>query len=135
MQSINDVILSLSKFLNEQNRYCHKTHEFIYNVINSWNQHRQCKILFYAIDYVEFDFILNMFMLIVEKIFVNSTKNNWHFKIKFKKFHIETFKQFAKNLKNHNQIYVLMCVDVNEHTKKQKMKIMKMSKQIKNLQN
>ena len=102
MQSINDVILSLSKFLNEQDRYCYETHEFIYNVIDSWNQHRQCKTLFYAIDYVEFDFILNMFMLIVEKIFVNSTKNNWRFKIKFKKFHVKTFKQFAKNLKNYN---------------------------------
>ena len=45
------------------------------------------------------------------------------------------FKQFAKNLKNHNQIFVLMCVEINEHKKKQKMKIMKMSKQIKNLQN
>ena len=52
----------------------------------------------------------------------------------WQKFHIETFKQFAKNLKNHKQIYVLMCVDVNEHAKKQKMKITKMSKQIKNLQ-
>ena len=45
------------------------------------------------------------------------------------------FKQFTKNLKNHNQIYVLMCVEINEYTKKQKKKIKKMSKQIKNLQN
>ena len=135
MQSISDAVLSLSNFLNEQRRYCHETHEFIYNVINSWNQHRQCKILLYAIDYVESNLILSMFMLIVEKIFVNSTKSNWRFKIKFKKFHIKTFKQFAKNLKNHNQIFVLMCVEINEHAKKQQMKITKMSKQIKNLQN
>ena len=35
MQSINDVILSLSNFLNKQNRYYYKTHKFIYNIINS----------------------------------------------------------------------------------------------------
>ena len=38
------------------------------------------------------------------------------------------FKQFAKVLKNYNFEYVLICVDVNEHTKKQKIKITKMSK-------
>ena len=135
MQSINDVILSLSNFLNEQNRYCYKAHEFIYNIIDTWNQYRQCKILFYAIDYVESNFILNMFMLIIEKILVNSTKNNWRFKIKLKKLHIETFKQFVKSLKNHNQIFVLMCCEIDVHAKKQKEKIVKMLKQIKNLQN
>ena len=133
MQSINEIILSLSSFLNEQNRYCHETHEFIYNIINSWNQHRQCKTLFYAIDYIESNFILNMFMLIVENILVNSTKNNWRFKIKFKKFQIDTSKQFAKNLENHEQIFALMCAEIEKQSKKQKFKITKMSKQLKNL--
>ena len=133
MQSINDVILSLSNFLNEQNRYCHETHELIYNIINSWNQHRQCKILFYVIDYVESNFILNMFMLIIENILINSTKKNWRFKIKFKKLQIKTFQQFIKSLKNHNQIFALMCAKIDERSKKQKIWITKMSKQLKNL--
>ena len=74
-------------------------------------------------------------MLIVENILMNSTKSNWRFKIKFKKFQIETFKQFIKNLKNHNQIFALMCAKIDKRSKKQKIKITKMSKQLKNLKN
>ena len=74
-----------------------------------------------------------MFMLTVENILMNSTKSNWRFKIKFKKFHIETFKQFVKSLKNHNQIFALMCAKVDERSRKQKIKITKMLEQLKNL--
>ena len=31
-----DVILSLSKFLNNKNRYYYNTYKFIYDFVNSW---------------------------------------------------------------------------------------------------
>ena len=45
-----------------------------------------------------------------KKFFVNSTKNNWRFKIKFKKFHIKTFKQFAQEFeKSQSNIRFDVC--------------------------
>ena len=59
-----DVILSLSKFLSNKNRYYYDTYKFIYDFVDLWKQRRQCIILFYTINYSKFDIIFEMFMLI-----------------------------------------------------------------------
>ena len=77
--SFINVILSLSKFLNDENQYCYKTHELIYDFIDSWKQRRQYIILFYAINYFESNIIFEIFMLIDQIILVNSQTTNWRF--------------------------------------------------------
>jgi len=51
------------KFFNDDNRYCYDVYKLIYYLINSWNQHRECTILFYLIKYISLDLILDMSML------------------------------------------------------------------------
>ena len=59
-----DVILSLLRFLNNENRYCYDTYKFIYNFVNLWKQRQQCIDLFYVMNYSKFDIIFEIFMLI-----------------------------------------------------------------------
>ena len=58
-------ILLTSSFLDNDNRYCYDVYKLIYYLIDSWNQHRECTILFYLIKYTSFDFILDILMLIM----------------------------------------------------------------------
>ena len=55
--------LSLSKFLNDQNRYCYDAFELIYNIIDFWKQHRECTTLFYDVDFEKSNVIFDMSML------------------------------------------------------------------------
>ena len=57
-------------------------------------------ILFYVVNFKNFDVIFDMLMLIDNVIIINLTKTKWSFKINIKKLIIEKFKKFAKNLKN-----------------------------------
>ena len=57
------VDLSLLNFLNDQDRYCYNAFELIYNIINSWKQHKKCIILFYDVDFEESNVIFDMSML------------------------------------------------------------------------
>ena len=107
------VVLSLSKFLNDENRYCYKTHELIYNFVDSWEQRRQCTILFYVVNYFESNVIFEMFILIDQIILVNSQTTSWRFQIKISKLFLKIFKQFARNLKSQKKIYAFICVVVD----------------------
>ena len=57
------VDLSLSRFLNDQNRYYYNVYELIYNIINFWKQHKECIILFYEIDFESSNIIFDISML------------------------------------------------------------------------
>ena len=106
------VYLSLSSFLDEQNRYCYDVYEFTYNIVDSWKQFRQCTISFYVVKFTKLDIIFDMFMLIEHNIVLNSQTINWRFKINFEKLKIKKFKKFVKTFKKQNQIFALICVDV-----------------------
>ena len=58
------VDLSLSDFLNNQDRYCYDAFELIYNIIDSWKQHKKCIILFYDVDFEKSNVIFDILMLI-----------------------------------------------------------------------
>ena len=66
-------------------------------------------------------------------IIIDSTKTKWCFKINFKKLIIEKFKNFAKNLKNEQIVFVLICVDVVTQTQFD-FKIFEVFEQIKNFE-
>ena len=114
----NEIYNKLSLFCRYRNfwikkiRYCYDAYELIYHVINFWKQHRKCIILFYDVDYVEFDIIFDMFMLIKQKILINSQTTNWRFKIKINKFKIANFKKFEKKLNDYAQIFAIICANV-----------------------
>ena len=69
-------ILSTLDFLDDNNHYCYDVYELIYHLTNSWNQHQECTILFYLVEYVDFNFILNMLMLAKQDILINSKKKS-----------------------------------------------------------
>ena len=58
------VDLSLSSFLNDQDCYCYDAFELIYNIINSWGQHKKCIILFYNVNFEKSNVIFDISMLI-----------------------------------------------------------------------
>ena len=58
------VDLPLSKFLNNQNRYCHNAYELIYNIINFWEQYKKYITLFYEVNFKDSNIIFDMSMLI-----------------------------------------------------------------------
>ena len=68
--------LPLSNFLNDQNRYCYDAFELIYNIIDSWEQHRECTTLFYDVNFEESNVIFDMSMLTNQKIIVHSTTSS-----------------------------------------------------------
>ena len=117
LQSMN-VNLSLSKFLNDQSRYCYGVYKLIYNIINFWEQHRKCITLFYEVDFENSNVIFNMSILTNQNIIIYSTTSNWCFEIDIKKFELFELKKFVKNLKKQVNIYVLVVVDVVTTTKK-----------------
>ena len=57
------VDLSLSDFLNDQNHYYYDAFKLIYNIINSWKQHRKYIILFYDVNFEKSNIIFDMSML------------------------------------------------------------------------
>ena len=89
-----DANLSLSRFLNEKNRYCYDVYELIYWLINLWEQDHTCIILFYVVDFVDFDVILRIFILTNQIIVINSQAINWRFKIHIERLKIVKSKQF-----------------------------------------
>ena len=111
LQSVN-VALSLSKFLNDQSRYCYGAYELIYNIINFWEQHRKCITLFYEIDFEGPNIIFGMSILTNQNIIIHSTASSWCFEIDIKKFELFKLKEFVKNLKRQINIYVLVVADV-----------------------
>ena len=94
-----DASLSLSRFLNENNRYYYDVYELIYWLINLWEQDRECITLFYIVDFIDFDVILRMFILTNQTIVVNSQTINWRFKIHNERLKIVKSKQFEQYFK------------------------------------
>ena len=133
MLSAKNVVLSTSRFLNDETQYCYNTHKLIYNLIDFWKQHRKIITLFYAVNFVDSDVIFDMSMLHDEIILVDSTKTNWRFKINSKRLTLENSKEFAKSLINQHIVYTLICVDVNKSTQKN-FTILKISKKVKNFE-
>ena len=130
-----NVILLLSRFLNNENRYCYDIYKFIYNFIDSWEQRRQYITLFYTINYSKFNVIFEMFILIDQIILVNSQTINWRFQIKIIKLFLKTFKQFARNLKFYKKIYAFIYVVVNTQKNEKSKKSNKMSNELTNYAN
>ena len=110
--------LSLSRFLNDQSRYCYGVYKLIYNIINFWEQHRECITLSYKIDFENLNVIFDMSMLTNQNIIIHSTASSWRFEIDIKKFELFEFKEFVKNLKKQVNIYALVIVDVITATEK-----------------
>ena len=106
------VNLSLSNFLNDQDRYCYNAFELIYNIINSWKQHKECITLFYDVNFEKSNVIFDMSILTDQKIIVHSTTSNWRFKININTFEVSKSKQFAKVLQKQFIVYVLIIANV-----------------------
>ena len=106
------VDLLLLNFLNNQDRYCYNAFKLIYNIINSWNQHKKCIILFYDVNFEELNVIFNMSILTNQKIIVYSTASSWRFKININKFEISKSKKFAKALQKQFIVYVFVVANV-----------------------
>ena len=117
LQSVN-IDLSLSKFLNDQSRYCYGAYELIYNIIDFWEQHKKCITLFYEINFEGSNIIFDMSMLTNQNIIIHSTASSWRFEINIKKFELFELKEFVKNLKRQVNIYVFVVVGVTTTTKK-----------------
>ena len=113
-----NVDLLLSKSLNDQNRYCYNVYELIYNMINFWEQYKECITLFYKVNFKDSNIIFNISMLTNQNIIIHSTTSSWRFKIDIKKFELFKFKEFVKNLKRQVNIYVLVIVNVDMTTMK-----------------
>jgi hypothetical protein len=64
-------ILSTLDFFNNDNYYCYDIYELIYYLIDSWDQHRECIILFYLIKYISSNLILDMPMLVKQDILID----------------------------------------------------------------
>ena len=117
LQSVN-ADLSLSRFLNDQSRYCYGAYELIYNIIDFWEQHKKCITLFYEINFEGSNIIFDMSMLTNQNIIIHSTTSSWRFEIDIKKFELFEFKEFVKDLKRQVNIYALVVVDVITTIKK-----------------
>ena len=128
-----NVVLSRSKFLNNKTQYCYDVHELKYHLIDFWKQHRKIIILFYAVNFENFDIILNISMLIDNFIVLNSTTTNWRFKVNNFKLILKTSKIFTKNLKKKLVVFVLICANVDKSTSNQ-FQILKIFKQIKDFE-
>ena len=72
LQSMN-IDLSLSNFLNNQNRYCYDAYKLIYNSISFWEQYKECITLFYEVDFEDSNVIFNISMLTNQNIITHST--------------------------------------------------------------
>ena len=64
------ILLTLN-FLNNNNRYYYDVYKLIYYLIDSWDQHRECTILFYLIKYISSNLILDMSMLVKQNILID----------------------------------------------------------------
>ena len=75
LKSIN-ADLSLSKFLNDQNRYYYGVYELIYNIINFWKEYRKCITLFYKVDFEDSNVIFDISILTNQNIIIHSTMSS-----------------------------------------------------------
>ena len=114
------VEIPLSKFLNNQYRYCYDVYELIINIIDFWEQHKKCITLFYKVNFEKPNVVFNMSMLTNQNNIIHSTMSNWRFKIDINKFELFESKKFIKNLKERINIYAFVVVGVTI-TKKQSM--------------
>jgi len=130
-------ILSTSNFLDSDNCYCYDVYKLIYYLIDSWNQYRECTILFYLVEYIDFDFILDMSILVKQDILIDSKTKNWQFKIANNKLKIINFKQFVLDLVKYSTVYTIVCADVTKTLNKKSIesKILKKLKNLKNICN
>ena len=99
------LLLKSARFinLNLHSYYSSQYHIYVCLSFNFWHVH-----------YINFDVILNMFMLSQQKITMNSKTQNWRFKIRIQNFEIFESKIFDETLKNHDQIFVLICANVTQ---------------------
>ena len=104
--------LSLSKFLNDQDRYCYDVFELIYNIIDFWKQHKECITLFYDVDFERSNVIFDMSMLTNYNIIVHSTTFNWRFEININKLKISKWEKFVEDLQKQVIIYAFIIADV-----------------------
>ena len=112
LQLLN-VDLSLSRFLNNQNRYCYNAYKLIYNIINFWKQYKKGITIFYEVNFENLNIIFDMSMLTNQNIIIHSMMLSWRFEIDIKKFELFEFKEFIKNLKRQINIYILVVIDIN----------------------
>jgi len=126
------VILSTLSFLNDDDRYCYDVYKLIYHLINSWSQHQECTILFYLIEYINSNLMLDMSMLAKQDILINSKMQNWRFKIANNKLKIINFKKFVLDFVKYNTIYVIVCVGVTKAPNKKLTKF-EISKKLRDL--
>ena len=117
--SIINVVLSRSNFLNNKPQYCYNVYKLKYYLIDFWKQHREITILFYAMNFENFNIILNMSMLIDNFIVLNSTTTNWRFNVNNFKLILKTSKNFAKNFQKKFVVFALICANVDESTSNQ----------------
>ena len=68
-----NVDLLLSKFLNNQNRYCYNVYKLLYNIINFQEQYKECITLFYEINFENSNVIFDLLMLTNQNIIKHST--------------------------------------------------------------
>ena len=91
--------LIVVKVLNNLNRYYYNAYELIYNIINSWEQHRKCIRSFYEIDFENLNVIFDISIWTNQNIIIYSTTSSWRFKIDINKFELFESKEFIKKLK------------------------------------
>ena len=126
--------MSLSRFLDKESRYYYDVYELIYWLIDLWEQDRECIILFYVVDFIDFNVILRIFMLTNQAIVIDLQTINWRFKIYIERLKIIKSKQFEQHLEKKHQIYVIICVDVTQ-TQQETQSDLVLSKEIEEFRN
>ena len=88
--------------------------------------------MFYSIEYINSDLILDISILFKQDILINSKTKSWQFKIVDKKLKIANFKQFVLDLVKYSTVYTIVCAGVTE-TSDKKLAKFEIFKKLRNL--
>jgi len=93
--------------------------------------------LFYLIEYINSNFILDISILFKQNILINSKMQSWQFKILDKKLKIVDFKQFVLDFVKYSIVYTIVCVNITKILNKKltKFEILKKLRNLKNIYN
>ena len=93
--------------------------------------------MFYLIEYINSNFILDISILFKQNILINSKMQSWQFKILDKKLKIVDFKQFVLDFVKYSIVYTIVCVNITKILNKKltKFEILKKLRNLKNIYN
>ena len=68
------VVLSISRFFDNNSYYCYYTYKLICSLINLYKQYREYITLLYIVEYKDFDAIFDILIVKAQDILINFSK-------------------------------------------------------------